>query len=84
MEFDDLYQRYVDEYSSRPRYTNGHATISEQDLMDQLGAEIDDLLAEYGSLSDFASPDEANMVFEIYSTAEAQVVFEELIRRSSS
>ena len=78
MDPDNLYQRYVDEYSDYPRYTNGSADISEKDLLDLLTADLDNIRAEYGSLGEYADDDDEGTVLEIYSLAEAQVVYDHL------
>jgi hypothetical protein len=82
-EFESLYQRYVDEYSTNGRYVNGAAEISEADLMEQLQTELDDIRDEYGSIDEFAEPDEPQMIINCYSLNEARVVFEHLRRLQS-
>ena len=83
MDFDALYNRYVDHYSDQPRYLNAVAAISEEDLYDTLGAEIDDIIEDVGALSEYAAPEDEGVILEIYNIAEAQFVFEELLRRRS-
>jgi hypothetical protein len=83
MDFDSLYNRYVDHYSDQPRYLNGVASISEEDLYDSLGAEIDDIIEDVGALSEYAAPEDEGVILEIYNIAEAQFVFEELLSRRS-
>jgi hypothetical protein len=82
-EFEALYQRYVDEYSTNGRYVNGAAEISEEDLMEQLETELDDIRDEYGSIDEFAEPDEPRMIINCYSMNEAKVVYEHLRRLRS-
>ena len=72
---DELYQRYVDDCSDKPRYLNGVAEIGEQDLLDLLGAEFDDIRNDYGSLEEFASADEPQMILDLYSIAEAEALY---------
>ncbi len=74
----ELYQRYVDEYSSQLRYVNAVATISEEDLLGLLGSEFDEIVNDYGSLDEFASADEPQMILDIYSIKEAESVYEHL------
>jgi len=74
----ELYQRYVDEFSDHPAYIEGRATISERDLLNKLGAEIDMLTSEYGNLSEYAEPDEPQMLMELYSIEEAESLIKDL------
>ncbi len=74
----ELYQRYVDEYSPHLRYVNKVATISEKDLLGLLGSELDEIVNDYGSLDEFASPDEPKMILDIYSIKEAETIYEHL------
>jgi len=74
----DLYQRYVDEFSGRPAYSEGRVEISERDLLNKLGAEIDMLTSEYGNLSEYAEPDEPAMLMELYSITEAESLIKDL------
>ena len=82
-EFETLYQRYVDEYSKNGRYVNGAAEICEEDLMEHLQTELDDIRDEYGSIDEFANPDEPQMIINCYSMNEAKIVFEHLRRLQS-
>ena len=77
-DYEELYQRYVDEYSSNGRYVNGAAEISPEDLLEQLETELDDIREEYGSIDEFAKPDEPLMIINCYSLNEAKVVYEHL------
>ena len=72
MDFDSLYSRYVDHYSDQARYVNGVAEISEDDLYDSLGAEIDDIIEDCGALSEYAAPEDEGVILEIYNIGEAQ------------
>ena len=73
-----LYQKYVTEFEQRPAYIEGRATISEQDLLNKLGGEIDMLIAEYGTLQEYAEEDEPDMLMELYSIAEANELLQYL------
>lgn len=82
-DFETLYQRYVAEFSDNGRYVNGAAEICEEDLMEQLETELDDIRDEYGSIDEFAKPDEPQMIINCYSLNEAKVVYEHLRRLRS-
>lgn len=74
----ELYQRYVEAYSDRPAYIEGRSTISERDLLNKLGAEVDMLTDEYGTLNEYAEPDEPEMLMELYSISEAEELIKDL------
>ena len=76
--FDVLYQKYVDEYSLISRYLKGFAEISQQDLLDNLAAEVEGIINDYGLLIDYADLEEPNTILEIYSIEEAQWMLAEL------
>lgn len=78
MDFDELYQKYSDTFSKRPSYVSGSFKISQEDLLNKLGSEIDLIIQEDGSLDEFAEPDDPNMILQIYSVEEAEFVLEYL------
>ena len=75
---DTLYQKYVDEYSTRNRYINGSAEIGYKDLFDILSADLDGIREEYGSLAEYADDTDECTVLEIYSIADSKVMYEYL------
>ena len=83
MNFDELFTKYKEEYEQRSAYRNGRLVISESDLLNKLGGELDMLINEYGTLENYAEPDEAGMVLEIFSLREAQFVLKILRDRLS-
>ena len=73
-----VYQKYVKEFEQRHAYIEGRATISEQDLLNKLGAELDMLIDEYGSLQEYAEENEPDMLMELYSIAVANELLQYL------
>ena len=81
MTLESLYERYVTTYSKYSRYENGHAVLSEQDLLDNLAAELEGIVNDYGNLRDYADLDEPNTILEIYSIEESQFLLDQLTKK---
>ena len=69
MDIDALYARYVKEYE-------GVRTPGSLHLMDLLGAEIDEIIENEGSLEAWGDPNEEGAVLNLYSINEAKELYE--------
>lgn len=78
LDFDELYKRYVEHYSDHPKYLQNIRQISEQDLQDQIGAELNVIFNDYGSYEEYAPLDEDEVICEIYSINEANFIADKL------
>ena len=83
IDFEDLYQRYVDDRSDLPIYRSGAEEIGEADLLDRLGADLDNIRCDYGAREDYAGEHDEGTVLEIYSIAEAKELYKERNQRVS-
>ena len=73
-----LYQKYVDVFTTATPYVKGYRQISEQDLLDVLGSDLDSVYEDYPIVEDFADRDEPNTLMGIYSINEAEHLIEQL------
>ncbi len=80
--FETLYQKYTDTFPKFSRYQSGNANISEQDLLDNLAAELENIINDYGSFDDYADPEDV-CILELYTIREAQWLLNELMTRLS-
>ena len=78
MNFEELFKRYQDSFGKRPAYKRGSFKVSNEDLLNKLGSEIDLLLDEFGTLDNFAESTDPNMILQIYSIDEAEFLMTEL------
>ena len=78
LDFDELYKRYVEEFSDHPNYLMGVRQISEQDLQDHVGAELNVIVNDYGSFADYAPLDEPEVICSIFSLNEANFIADKL------
>ena len=81
--FETLYQKYADTFPKFSRYQSGNAIISEQDLLDNLAADLENIINDYGSFDEYAEPDDV-CILDIYTLREGQWLLNELMTKLSS
>ncbi len=73
-ELDELFERYAVAFSKTPPYTSGSRTISLEDFYNQIQAEVDSIIDDYGSLIEYAEPDDEKTLLELYSINEVEFI----------
>jgi len=79
LDFETLFRRYSDDFGQRKAYREGRKEISKEDLHQILGAQLDMIKSEYGTLEAYCSKQDPNVIIELYSMDEAEYLLERLL-----